>query len=149
MKSELTIQHCEEATRQLLYIIDGLKGWNLLLGLYGRKNSPIASEITCAHNEAQSTLHDVAQMTALATFLLLAGKDVESELLFKSLSTHIERMDELSSESSRLIQGLNKSEECEDFQPELQVLLMPVLEHMAAHGMASITIKNVSGKEGK
>ncbi len=141
-----TTQTCSSAATALHNLTESLKGWNVLSGLYEEPSTDTETAILDCANEARSILADGAALILLEGFLKLAGRDLEAVFCRQALMAQSAQVDALSERCSAL---MKEAEAENDSTEDLQALLVPVLEHMAAHGMASITIKNVSGKEGK
>lgn len=141
-----TTQTCSSAATTLLHLTESLKGWNVLVGLYEEPSNRTETSILGCANEARSILANGAALILLEGFLNLAGREFEARLCHQALMAQSAEVDALSERCSVL---MKEAEVENDSTRDLQPLLIPVLEHMAAHGMASITIKNVSGKESR
>ncbi len=140
-----TTQTCSSAATALLNLTESLKGWNVIAGLHEEPTNDTETAILDCASEARSILANGAALILLEGFLKLAGREMEAGFCHQALMAQSAQVDSLSERCSAL---MKEAETENDSTEGLQALLMPVLEHMAAHGMASITIKNVSGKEG-
>ncbi len=148
MKStpHITTQTCSSAATALFTFTESLKGWNVIAGLHEESTNDTETAILNCANEARSILVNGAALILLEAFLRLAGREMEAGFCHQALMALNAQVNAL---KERCLSLMKEAEAEDDSTEDLQALLMPVLEHMAVHGMASITIKNVSGKEGK